>query len=110
MDGSCSPGYPCPDADAVTARDHLAGLLGEPQGRHRTGHILVRGPAMRCVSRGGAGGTRPAAFCTSLRSADISCALVRSEERRVGTECVRPSSSRWSPYPSTTKPIQIRYY
>src|SRR3546814_11645389 len=24
---------------------------------------------------------------------------LRSEERRVGTECVRPCSSRWVPYP-----------
>ena len=62
----------------VAARDHLARLLGEPQGRNRTGHILVRGPAMRCVSRGGAGGTRTAAFCTSPRSGDVSCAMVRS--------------------------------
>src|SRR3546814_12684961 len=28
---------------------------------------------------------------------------VRSEERRVGKECVRTCRSRWSPYPSTTK-------
>jgi len=78
MDGSCSPRHPCPDADPVAARDHLATLLGEPQGRNRTGHILVRGPAMRCLSRGGAGGTRTAAFCTSPRSGDISCAMVQS--------------------------------
>src|SRR3546814_12222647 len=26
----------------------------------------------------------------------------RSEERRVGKECVSPCRSRWSPYPSTT--------
>jgi len=78
MDGSCSPGHPCPNADPVAARDHLVGLLGSPQGRNRSGHILVRGPAMHCVSRGGAGGTRTAAFCTSPRSGDISCAMVRS--------------------------------
>lgn len=65
MNGSCSSAHPCPDADPVAARDHLVGLLGTPQGRNRTGHILVRGPAMRCLSRGGAGGTRTAAFCTS---------------------------------------------
>jgi endonuclease YncB( thermonuclease family) len=78
MDGSCSPGHPCPNADPVLARDHLVSLLGAPQGRNRTGHILVRGPAMRCLSRGRAGGTRTAAFCTSPRSGDISCAMVRS--------------------------------
>lgn len=78
MDGSCSPGHPCPKADPIAARDYLVGLLGDPRGRNRTGHILVRGPAMRCVSRGGAVGTRTAAFCTSPRSGDISCAMVRS--------------------------------
>jgi endonuclease YncB( thermonuclease family) len=78
MNSSCSPGHPCPDADPVAARDHLVGLLGEPQGRNRTGHILVRGPGMRCLSRGGAGGTRTAAFCSSPRAGDISCAMVRS--------------------------------
>lgn len=78
MDGSCRPGHPCPEAAAVAARDHLVRLLGEPAGKSRTGHILVHGPAMRCVSRGGAGGTRTAAFCTSPRSGDISCAMLRS--------------------------------
>ena len=60
---------------------------GTPQGRNRTGHILVRGPVMRCLSRGGAGGTRTAAFCTSPRSGDISCAMIRSgPSRRAGTK------------------------
>src|SRR3546814_19294489 len=31
--------------------------------------------------------------------------LVRSEERRVGNECVRTCRSRWSPYPYKTKKI-----
>ena len=56
MNGNCSPGHPCPDADALTARDYLVGLLGKPQGWTRSGHILVSGPTMRCVSRGGASG------------------------------------------------------
>src|SRR3546814_8707506 len=86
MNGSCSSAHPCPDADPVAARDHLVGLLGTPQGRNRTGHILVRGPAMRCLSRGGAGRPRTAAFCTS-----------RSEERRVGKECVRKVKTVWVP-------------
>ena len=30
--------------------------------------------------------------------ADDSLANVRSEERRVGKECVQPCRSRWSPY------------
>src|SRR3546814_19846996 len=32
---------------------------------------------------------------------------IRSEERRVGTEWVSTCRSRWSPYPSKTKKIQI---
>jgi len=78
MDGSCAAGHPCPDTDPVAARDHLASLVGTPRGVNATGHILVAGPTMRCVSRGGAGGTRTAAFCTSPRSGDLSCAMVRN--------------------------------
>src|SRR3546814_20427003 len=33
-------------------------------------------------------------------------AVSRSEERRVGKECVRPCRSRWSPYNSKTKKIK----
>lgn len=87
MDGSCGAGHPCPDADPVAARDYLARLVGEPQGRNRTGHILVRGPAMACSSRGAAGGNRTAAFCTSPRSGDLSCAMLRSGQ-----------AARWDKY------------
>ncbi len=76
-DGSCSPGHPCPKADAKASRDHLVSLVGTPAGTNSTGHVLVKGPAMRCVSKGGAGGNRTAAFCTSPRSGDLSCAMVR---------------------------------
>ncbi|HEV2598902.1 hypothetical protein [Sphingopyxis sp.] len=77
MDGSCSPGHPCPVADPRAARDHLASLLGTPNGKLRTGHVKVTGPTMRCRSVGGAGGNRTAAFCVSPKSGDLSCAMVR---------------------------------
>lgn len=77
MDGSCRPGHPCPAADPIAARDHLAELVGTPQGKLRTGHVKVSGPTMRCRSAGGAGGTRTAAFCVSPKSGDLSCAMVR---------------------------------
>lgn len=77
MDGSCRPGHPCPAADPIAARDHLAELVGTPQGKLRTGHVKVSGPMMRCRSAGGAGGTRTAAFCESPKSGDLSCAMVR---------------------------------
>ncbi|HMO74431.1 MAG TPA: hypothetical protein PKD99_02035 [Sphingopyxis sp.] len=78
LDGSCSPGHPCPVADAYAARDHLASLLGRVTGTAPTGHLRVEGPVLRCVSRGAAGGNRTAAFCTSPRAGDLSCAMVRS--------------------------------
>ena len=78
IDGSCSPGHPCPGATAAAARDRLAKLVGEHRGTNRTGHILVQGPTMACMSRGGAGGDRTAAFCTSPRGGDLSCAMLRS--------------------------------
>lgn len=77
MDGSCRPGHPCPTADPIAARDHLAELVGTPQGKLRTGHVKVSGPTMRCRSAGGAGENRTAAFCVSPKSGDLSCAMVR---------------------------------
>ncbi len=79
MDGTCSPGHPCPAADASAARDHLVRLVGKPLGAMQTGHIKVFGPTMRCRSAGGAGGTRTAAFCVSPVGGDLSCAMVRDE-------------------------------
>lgn len=77
MDGSCRPGHPCPAASPVEARDALANLVGDHVGVGPHGHILVRGPAMRCVSVGSGGGNRTAAWCVSPRSGDLSCAMVK---------------------------------
>lgn len=77
MDGSCRAGHPCPAAEPIAARDHLVRLLGERTGTRPTGHVTVEGPTMHCRSAGGAGGNRTAAFCTSPRSGDLSCAMVR---------------------------------
>jgi endonuclease YncB( thermonuclease family) len=77
MDGTCRPGHPCPAANPIAARDHLVSLLGTRGGVRSTGHISVSGPTMRCRSAGGAGGNRTAAFCTSPRSGDLACAMVR---------------------------------
>nr|WP_081984506.1 hypothetical protein [Sphingomonas sp. 35-24ZXX] len=78
MDGSCSPGHPCPTASAEEARDGLAKLLGTVAGTASTGHLLVKGPRLSCVSDGGAGGTRTAAWCSSPVHGDISCAMVKA--------------------------------
>src|SRR3546814_15255213 len=42
----------------------------------------------------GAGGA-----CSSLATSLVTLGLDRSEERRVGKECVSTCRSRWSPYP-----------
>lgn len=51
-DGSCRPGQPCPRASGIAARDALVQLLGGARGMTSDGHVLVHGPAMRCLSRG----------------------------------------------------------
>lgn len=78
MDGSCSVGHPCPNASGEAARDKLASLVGQPIGKSEYGHILVKGPALRCLSVGGAGGKRTAAWCTSPLHGDLSCMMVKS--------------------------------
>lgn len=76
LDGTCSVGHPCPNADPIVSRDALVLLVGKPTGQAREGHVLVRGPTMSCRSDGGAGGNRTAAFCISPQSGDISCKMV----------------------------------
>lgn len=77
IDGSCRSNQPCPTAGAEEARDALARLVGRPTGASREGHVLVDGPTMRCVSVGGGGGSRTAAWCVSPIGGDLSCAMVR---------------------------------
>ncbi len=77
MDGTCRTNQPCPVVGAERSRDELVKLVGRPIGRGREGHVMVRGPTLRCRSEGGAGGSRTAAWCTSPRVGDLSCAMVR---------------------------------
>jgi endonuclease YncB( thermonuclease family) len=78
MDGSCSPGHPCPDASGEEARDALVGLLGGPRGRLGTGHVRVAAPPLTCRSVGGGGGNRTAAWCSTAAGVDLNCAMVAS--------------------------------
>jgi len=78
MDGSCSPGHPCPGADPRASRDHLASLVGRVIGTSQEGHLLVTGPALTCTSNGGAGGSRTGAWCVSPHAGDLSCRMVQS--------------------------------
>jgi endonuclease YncB( thermonuclease family) len=77
IDDSCRPNQPCPTARGAQARDGLVKLIGAPTGRSLEGHVLVTGPAMRCVSAGNGVGTRTAAWCVSPLSGDVSCAMVK---------------------------------
>src|SRR3546814_20272968 len=101
---------------------------GEHLGRHLAGvagvHAVVAGggpdESRRVVLRGveqlvrrerldefPVGGVRIAVF-GHPRSAGQQVAVARSEERRVGKECVSPCRSRWSPYHSKKKPSNNR--
>lgn len=73
----CNANQPCPRATAQESRDGLVKLVGIPVGKSNEGHILVKGPAMRCVSTGGAGGGRTAAWCVSPKGGDLSCAMIK---------------------------------
>lgn len=77
MDGTCSPGHPCPAASAEAARDGLVHLIGKPTGRSREGHVLVQGTPLTCQSTGSAGGSRLGAWCQTARGSDLSCEMVR---------------------------------
>lgn len=76
IDETCRRGHPCPTARGVDARDHLVRLLGGARGTARTGHVLVRGPALQCQSEGSGKGERTAAWCRTTGGADLSCAMV----------------------------------
>jgi endonuclease YncB( thermonuclease family) len=76
-DGTCHTNQPCPKASAEASRDALVQLVGKATGRSREGHVLVRGPTMRCQSVGSGGGSRTAAWCVSPKGGDLSCAMVR---------------------------------
>ena len=77
MDGTCRTNQPCPNAAAEQSRDALVQLVGKPIGRKPEGHVLVKGPTMRCLSEGNGVGKRTAAWCVSPVGGDLSCAMVR---------------------------------
>ncbi|QNE33016.1 hypothetical protein F1C10_14545 [Sphingomonas sp. NBWT7] len=75
-DDTCRSNQPCPSASAQAARGALVNLVGTPIGRSREGHVLVRGPTLTCQSLGNGKGIRTAAWCSSPRVGDLSCAMV----------------------------------
>ncbi len=76
VDAGCNPGHPCPKIDGVAARDALVRTIGKSTGRAPTGHVLVRGASLRCVSEGSGKGSRTAAWCSGP-DGDLSCAMLR---------------------------------
>lgn len=76
MDETCRDNQPCPAASAIQARDALVNLFGGALGTIGTGHVVVRGSTMNCLSEGSAGGSRTAAWCTLPSGLDLSCAMV----------------------------------
>ena len=77
IDGTCRRGHPCPRPSGVQSRNHLASLVGVVTGKSREGHLLVRGPGLRCMSEGNAKGERTAAWCTAPRIGDLSCRMIK---------------------------------
>lgn len=75
IDGSCRPGHPCPRASGTKARDTLVRFLGGPKGRLKTGHIVVRYPAMRC-RRVGVSYQRVVANCQLQDGRDLGRAMI----------------------------------
>src|SRR3546814_18792546 len=79
--------------DGVAGEFGLVGISGvDPYGREAEARI-PRGFA-RKVDRPAAGRQRPPGIRTDLAARGL---YRRSEERRVGKECVRTGRSRWSP-------------
>ena len=78
MDGTCRLGHPCPTASAESARDALVALVGTPTGKSAQGHVLVRGPRLRCVSDGLGKADRTAAWCTLSDGRSLSAAMVET--------------------------------
>src|SRR3546814_13492536 len=90
-------------AGALTDRDGLYAAMAFSYACKSEGVQPIIG-SMLCVARPGRpDGTRPvydwlALYAQDEKGYDNLCALVRSEERRVGKECVSTCRSRWSPY------------
>src|SRR3546814_4558653 len=81
-----------PDLTALIAAAHAAGVTGTVQG----------------VSCYRSAAHQRAVFCAINPDGDARCnePEKRSEERRVGKECVSTCRSRWSPYHSKKNTVQ----
>ena len=80
---------------AHVVADEPGGGLGQAGGLNAA---LAHGAAVARTRWPGSGVVALAADLPALRPAELSRALRRSEERRVGKECAITCRSRWSPY------------
>src|SRR3546814_16828083 len=86
----------------------LAARLG-PRGPTRADIPFMVEAAARTAWATDKGMTIAMGVVTALREARILLPSIRSEERRVGKECVSTCRSRWSPYPSKKKTTHKEY-
>ena len=82
-DVECRVGRPCPAPSGLEAQGYLAGLLSADRVRsaratEASGHILIEGPTLTCVSNSSAGGAKAGAWCVSPVVGDLSCAMVKA--------------------------------
>ena len=78
LDGTCRRGHPCPPASGVAARDNLVKLLGGARGTMRSGHIIVAGPPLTCLSAGADRYHRALATCTLPSGTELGHAQVEA--------------------------------
>src|SRR3546814_11546471 len=90
-----------PPAGAPPGSNSVLSSKVNANGRIQNDQLFIRGSAMSGapiiigisqLARPTNAGMIPPTIITSA------CMVVRSEERRVGQECVSPCRSRWSPY------------
>src|SRR3546814_236258 len=99
--------YPYPHRDPKDERRRL--VEGSPSDLDEIRHYLhggrldldprTRGRPFRALVAGGGTGDAAVMLAQHLANAGATDAEVRSEERRVGKECVSTCRSRWSPDP-----------
>ena len=97
------------EGEEIMRRQPAVDIVVGPQAYHQLPELLTRTARARAERIGAdfapvekfdalpkaRGVTGPTAFLTVQEGCDKFC---RSEERRVGKECVQPCRSRWSPY------------
>ena len=77
LDDTCRRGHPCPTSSGVEARDALVRLLGVRTGTWDSGHIEIRGAALRCSEQGKSYG-RIVASCSLADGRDLGRAMIAS--------------------------------